>query len=86
MAVQQNKVTRARRGKRRSHDALGNPTTSVDPMTGETHRRHQRHQGWFLSRPEGRRGRGVDDRPEWPHPLTSAGVRRTTGSPDRRTG
>ena len=40
MAVQQNKVTRARRGKRRSHDALGNPTTSIDSTTGETHRRH----------------------------------------------
>ena len=25
---------------RRSHDALGAPTLSVDPTTGETHRRH----------------------------------------------
>ena len=40
MAVQQNKVTRARRGKRRSHDALGKPTLSIDTTTGETHRRH----------------------------------------------
>ena len=40
MAVQQNKVTRSRRGQRRSHDALGRPTLSVDEMTGETHRRH----------------------------------------------
>lgn len=40
MAVQQNKVTRARRGKRRSHDALKTPTLSADPTTGETHRRH----------------------------------------------
>ncbi len=40
MAVQQNKVTRARRGKRRSHDALAKPALSIDPMTGETHRRH----------------------------------------------
>jgi large subunit ribosomal protein L32 len=40
MAVQQNKSTRARRGKRRSHDALSNPTLSIDPTTGETHRRH----------------------------------------------
>ncbi len=40
MAVQQNKVTRARRGKRRSHDALRKPSLSIDPMTGETHRRH----------------------------------------------
>jgi len=40
MAVQQNKSTRARRGKRRSHDALARPTLSIDPTTGETHRRH----------------------------------------------
>lgn len=40
MAVQQNKVTRARRGKRRSHDSLTAATLSVDPTTGETHRRH----------------------------------------------
>ena len=40
MAVQQNKVTRARRGKRRSHDSLKNPALSIDPTTGETHRRH----------------------------------------------
>lgn len=40
MAVQQNKVTRSRRGQRRSHDALSNPTLSVEPTTGETHRRH----------------------------------------------
>lgn len=25
---------------RRSHDALGKPTLSVDPTSGETHRRH----------------------------------------------
>ncbi len=40
MAVQKSKVTRARRGQRRSHDALKGPTLSVDPTTGETHRRH----------------------------------------------
>ncbi|MDP5208258.1 50S ribosomal protein L32 [Microbulbifer sp. 2205BS26-8] len=41
MAVQQNKKTRSRRGMRRSHDALGADTTlSVDPTTGEKHRRH----------------------------------------------
>ena len=40
MAVQQNKVTRAKRGKRRAHDALKKPTLSIDSMTGETHRRH----------------------------------------------
>ena len=40
MAVQKNKVTRARRGKRRSHDARRAPALSIDPTTGETHRRH----------------------------------------------
>ncbi len=40
MAVQKNKVSRARRDKRRSHHALANPTLSTDPTTGETHRRH----------------------------------------------
>jgi large subunit ribosomal protein L32 len=40
MAVQKSKVSRARRGKRRSHDALSEPALSIDPTTGETHRRH----------------------------------------------
>ena len=40
MAVQKSKVTRARRGQRRSHDALTAPSLSIDTTTGETHRRH----------------------------------------------
>lgn len=40
MAVQQNRVTRSRRGQRRSHDALTGPTLAVDSTSGETHRRH----------------------------------------------
>jgi large subunit ribosomal protein L32 len=40
MAVQQNRKTSSRRGMRRSHDALGSATLSVEPTTGETHRRH----------------------------------------------
>ncbi|MDT0636164.1 50S ribosomal protein L32 [Spectribacter hydrogenoxidans] len=40
MAVQQNRKTRSKRGMRRAHDALTNPTLSVDPTSGETHRRH----------------------------------------------
>ena len=40
MAVQQNRKTRSKRGMRRSHDALTGPTLSVDPVTGEKHRRH----------------------------------------------
>jgi large subunit ribosomal protein L32 len=40
MAVQKSKVTRSRRGQRRSHDGLSEPTLSVDPVSGETHLRH----------------------------------------------
>jgi len=40
MAVQKSKKSRSRRGMRRSHDALSNPAISVDPKTGEIHRRH----------------------------------------------
>ena len=40
MAVQQNRKTPSKRGMRRSHDALGSPTLSVEPTTGEVHRRH----------------------------------------------
>jgi len=40
MAVQKSKVTRSRRGQRRSHDSLTGPTLSVDPVSGETHLRH----------------------------------------------
>ena len=40
MAVQKSKVTRSRRGQRRSHDSLSGPALSVDPTSGETHRRH----------------------------------------------
>ncbi|MGB1580534.1 MAG: 50S ribosomal protein L32 [Nevskiales bacterium] len=40
MAVQKNRKTRSKRDMRRSHDALGKSTLSIDPTTGETHRRH----------------------------------------------
>ena len=40
MAVQQNRKSSSKRDMRRSHDALGNPTVSVDTTSGETHRRH----------------------------------------------
>lgn len=40
MAVQKSKVTRSRRGQRRSHDALTAQTLSQNPMTGEAHLRH----------------------------------------------
>ncbi|AOT08990.1 MULTISPECIES: 50S ribosomal protein L32 [Pseudoalteromonas] len=40
MAVQKSKVTRSRRGMRRSHDAISGPALTVDQVSGETHRRH----------------------------------------------
>ena len=40
MAVGQARTTRSRRDMRRSHDALKNPTLSVDSTSGEKHRRH----------------------------------------------
>ncbi len=51
MAVQQNRKTRSKRGKRRSHDALSAPTLSIDPTTGETHRRHHvTRDGYYRGR------------------------------------
>jgi len=40
MPVQKSRVTRSRRGMRRSHDGLTATALSVDAATGETHRRH----------------------------------------------
>jgi large subunit ribosomal protein L32 len=40
MAVQKSRVTRSRRGMRRSHDSISAACLSTDPMTGEKHRRH----------------------------------------------
>ena len=40
MAVQQNKKSPSRRGMRRSHQKLSNPTFSIDSESGETHLRH----------------------------------------------
>ncbi|EKD92093.1 MAG: 50S ribosomal protein L32 [uncultured bacterium] len=40
MAVQKSRVTRSRRGMRRSHDALTSACISTDLETGERHRRH----------------------------------------------
>lgn len=55
MAVQQNRKTRSKRGKRRAHDALKGPTLSVEPTTGELHRRHHISAGGYY------RGRKVLD-------------------------
>lgn len=40
MAVQKSRVTRSRRGMRRSHDALTARCVSTDMETGERHLRH----------------------------------------------
>lgn len=40
MAVQQNKKSPSKRGMRRAHDFLENPSLAVEPTTGETHLRH----------------------------------------------
>ena len=51
MAVQKSKVTRSRRGQRRSHDSLTAKTLSQDPTTGEMHLRHHvTPDGYFKGR------------------------------------
>lgn len=40
MAAQQNRKSKSRRDMRRSHDALCAPALSIEPNTGEVHRRH----------------------------------------------
>lgn len=51
MAVQKSHTTRSKRGMRRSHHALKGPTLSVDPLTGETHRRHHMTEdGYYRGR------------------------------------
>ncbi len=40
MAVQQDKVSRSKRGMRRAHDALTAATVSTDTVSGERHLRH----------------------------------------------
>ena len=40
MAVQQNKKSPSKRGMHRSHNALTQPGTAIEPTTGEVHLRH----------------------------------------------
>jgi large subunit ribosomal protein L32 len=40
MAVQQRKKSTAKRDSRRAHDSLSPPCLSIEPTTGEVHRRH----------------------------------------------
>lgn len=55
MAVQKSRKTPSKRGMRRSHDALSKPTLSIEPTSGETHRRHHISADGFY------RGRKVID-------------------------
>jgi len=51
MAVQKSRKTPSTRGMRRSHDALSAPALSVDPTSGETHRRHHvSPEGYYKGR------------------------------------
>ena len=51
MAVQKSRRTPSTRGMRRSHDSLKAPTLSVDPVTGETHLRHNMTpEGYYKGR------------------------------------
>ncbi|MDX1571039.1 MAG: 50S ribosomal protein L32 [Xanthomonadales bacterium] len=51
MAVQKSRKTPSKRGMRRSHDRLSKPALSVDPTTGETHRRHHvTPEGYYRGR------------------------------------
>lgn len=58
MAVQKSKKSTSRRGMRRAHDSLTAPTLSIDPTSGETHRRHHVTPGGYY------RGRKVIDTKE----------------------
>ncbi|MEE8280792.1 MAG: 50S ribosomal protein L32 [Gammaproteobacteria bacterium] len=58
MAVQKNRTTPSRRGMRRSHHSVKRPTVSVDPKTGETHRRHHVSPDGYY------RGRKILESPE----------------------
>lgn len=55
MAVQKSRKTPSKRGMRRAHDALKKPALSIEPSSGETHRRHH------ISRDGYYRGRKVLD-------------------------
>ena len=58
MAVQKSRKTRSRRGMRRSHDGLRRPAVSMDPTSGEVHRRHHVSPDGFY------RGKKVIETPE----------------------
>lgn len=47
MAVQQNKKSTSKRGMRRAHDSLQASALSIEPTTGEVHRRHHTSPGGY---------------------------------------
>jgi large subunit ribosomal protein L32 len=55
MAVQKSRKSPSRRGMRRSHDAIKSTDLSIEPTSGETHRRHHISASGFY------RGRKVID-------------------------
>lgn len=62
MAVQKSRVTRSRRGMRRSHDGLTKSTLSIDAATGETHRRHHiSPNGYYKGREVIKKSAKVED-------------------------
>jgi large subunit ribosomal protein L32 len=51
MAVQQNRMTRSKRGTRRAHDGLKAKALATEPTTGETHlRHHMTPDGYYRGR------------------------------------
>jgi large subunit ribosomal protein L32 len=62
MAVQKSKVTRSRRGQRRSHDSLTCRTISLDPITGDLHlRHHATPDGYYKGRKIGKVSESNED-------------------------
>lgn len=57
MAIQKSRKTPSRRGMRRAHDALSAPAVSIEPTSGEIHRRHHISPDGYY------RGRKVIQRP-----------------------
>lgn len=52
MAVQKDRKSRSKRDMRRAHDALTPSTLSIEPFTGEVHRRHHiSKQGYYRGKP-----------------------------------
>ena len=47
MAVQQRKKSKSKRDTRRAHDSLDSPCLSIEPTTGEVHRRHHVSPGGY---------------------------------------